>query len=139
MWKTNRDDSRLEREPEPEIGIGRRVRAVVPGFAAAALGLITVAALGSLGGCQSTKEAYADTFLAGRTITYDEYLELNTQGTVPVSVDDVIARLGKPASVHDRDGARRRLDYHAFSMTGELKRAEFHFDREERLTKKAMW
>ncbi len=128
MWNTKTRDSR----PREQADRGR-------GVSAAAVAVLGLASLVALAGCQSAKEAYADTFLAGRTITYDEYLELNVEGTPATTVEDVILSLGKPSSVHDRNGARRRLDYHAFSMTGELKRAEFHFDREERLTKKAMW
>ena len=85
------------------------------------------------------KEAYADTFLTGRTITYDEYLAMDSRSDPPPTVDDVISRLGPPMSISDRDGVRRKVEYHAFSVSGLLKTAEFHFDKEERLSAKTMW
>ena len=92
-----------------------------------------------LGGCTSVKKVYANTFLAGDTITYDQYLALDLHAEPAVTVDDVIDRLGTPADVFDRNGVRKRLDYHAFSLDDRLKRAEFHFDKNERLTNKSMW
>ena len=86
-------------------------------------------------GCRTVKEVYADTVLKGDTVTYEQYLAIEDG----VSADLLIARLGKPASVHDRDGKRRLIRYNAFSLTDELKRAEFHFSADEKLEKKELW
>ncbi len=106
--------------------------------ALSAVGLL-VAAVPLLGGCRSATEAYADVFLRGTTLTYEQYLSQDVNAVPPVTADALIAALGPPADVYDRDGARRRIDYNAFSLTGELKHAEFYFDREERLVKKELW
>jgi len=100
---------------------------------------VVLAAAPFLVGCQSAKETYAHTFLSGSTLTYDQYLSQDVDAVPPVTVDSLIDALGGPADVYDRDGIRRRVEYHAFSMTGDLKRAEFHFDRDEHLVKKELW
>jgi hypothetical protein len=98
-----------------------------------------VASASLLGGCQATKEVYADTFYKGTTLSYDQYLSQDVESVPPVTADSLIEALGDPADVYDRDGVRRRIEYNAFSMTGDLKRAEFHFDRDEKLVKKELW
>lgn len=90
-------------------------------------------------GCKTVKEAYADTILTGDTITYEQYLQFDVESETKYTVDMVIARLGKPARVSDRDGKRRKVTYHAFSMADELKTAEFFFDAGEVLIKKELW
>jgi len=103
-------------------------------------GLAAVLAVSPLlANCQGVKKVYADTLLSGTTLTYDQYLSQDVDAVPPVTVDSLIKALGSPADVYDRDGVRRRVEYHAFSMTGDLKRAEFHFDRDEKLTKKELW
>lgn len=102
------------------------------------VGAVLAAAV-PLVGCQSVKETYAHTFLSGATLSYDQYLSQDVDSVPPVTVDSLIDALGEPADVYDRDGIRRRVEYHAFSMTGDLKRAEFHFDRDEKLVKKELW
>jgi hypothetical protein len=93
------------------------------------------------GGCKTVKELYADTVLKGDTITYQQYLDIVSEGAESerTTADRLIARLGNPASVYDRNGKRRMIVYNAFSMTDELKKAEFHFDENERCTKKQLW
>lgn len=90
-------------------------------------------------GCKSVKEMYADVVLKGDTITYQQYLDMAIDGPDRVSADMLIAKLGKPASVKDRNGKRRLIYYNAFSLTDELKKAEFHFDEDEMLMKKELW
>jgi hypothetical protein len=107
-------------------------------MARCALGLL-LAATPLLAGCRTSKEAYAAVFYKGTTITYAEYLSQDVQAVPPVTVDSVIETFGAPRSVADRDGVRRELTYNAFSMTGDLKMAEFHFDRNEKLVKKELW
>ena len=107
-------------------------------MARCALGLL-LAATPLLAGCQSATKAYADVFLSGKTLTYDQYLSQDVHAVPQVTVDSLLETLGPPRSVADRDGVRRRVEYHAFSMTGDLKMAEFHFDVNERLVKKELW
>ena len=78
-------------------------------------------------------------FWSSDVITYDQYLAIDTEATPKLTVDDVMNQLGEPVSVHDRDGARRRIDYRAYSLNDELKRAHFQFDKSEKLEKKEMW
>lgn len=92
-----------------------------------------------LAGCRSAKEVYAAALLTGNTITYEQYLSIEQDRDPPPTVDEVVRALGKPAQVYDRNGKRLKVVYHAFSMTDQLKRAEFHFDGEERLMKKELW
>ena len=94
-----------------------------------------VAAAPLLSGCSTIREP----FLSGTVLTYDAYLSQDVNAVPPVTVDSLIETLGPPADVYDRDGVRRRVEYHSYSMTGDLKRAEFHFDRDEKLVKKELW
>jgi hypothetical protein len=107
-------------------------------MARCALGLL-LAATPLLAGCHTSKEAYAAVFYKGTTITYDQYLSQDVQAVPPVTVESLVETLGKPRAVADRDGVRRRIEYNAFSMTGDLKTAEFHFDANEKLIKKELW
>jgi hypothetical protein len=102
-----------------------------------ATGLLGVALLS--GGCRTVVEGWDAVFWTSDVITYDQYLAIDAEATPKPSVDDVIGQLGTPVSVHDRNGARVRIDYRAFSLNDELKRAEFHFDTNEKLMKKEMW
>lgn len=90
-------------------------------------------------GCKTVKEAYADAILQGETITYRQYLSMDQNSDDPPSADAVIARLGKPAAVHDVNGRRRKIVYNAFSLADELKKAEFYFNDKEILVKKELW
>ncbi len=108
-------------------------------MARCALGLLLAATPLLSGGCQAMTETYASVFYSGQTLTYDEYLSQDSHAVPQVTVDSLIETLGEPRSVFDRDGMRRRIEYHAFSMTGDLKIAEFHFDANERLIKKELW
>ncbi len=101
--------------------------------------LVGALALSLLAGCRAIQETYAGAVLRGDTISYDAYLTQDVRASPRPTAAQVIDALGTPATVFDRDGLRRRLDYHAFSLTGELKRAEFHFDKDERLIKKQLW
>ena len=107
-------------------------------IARSALGVV-LAAAPLLVGCQSVKEGYAAVFLSGATLSYDQYLSQDVDAMPPVTAQSLLDTLGEPADVYDRDGVRRRIEYHSFSMTGALKRAEFHFDRDEKLVKKELW
>jgi len=96
-------------------------------------------ALFGAGACRSVYETVDIMFMTSDIIEYDEYLAIDTQANPKLTVDDVMKRLGQPASIHDRDGARRRIDYRAFSTNDDLKRAHFQFDKNEKLEKKEMW
>ena len=107
-------------------------------MARCALGLV-LAASPLLVGCRTSKEAYAGVFLTGATLTYDQYLSQDVKAVPQVTVQSLVEALGKPRSVVDRDGLTRRVEYHTFSLNGDLKMAEFHFDVNERLVKKELW
>lgn len=96
-------------------------------------------ALGAAGGCRSMVEAWDSVFWTSQTITYDQYLAIDPEANPKPSADDVIAQLGEPMAIHDRNGAKIRIDYRAWSLNDELKRAEFHFNSNEKLLKKEMW
>ena len=91
------------------------------------------------GGCKSVTESWGDTVWTSDTITYDAYLAIDAQANPKPTADEVIAKLGEPLSVHDSNGAMRRVDYRAWSPDDELRRAQFHFDKNEKLVKKEMW
>jgi hypothetical protein len=97
------------------------------------------AVLLTAGGCRQMTDFWGWCCLSGDLIDYEQYLSIDQEANPKPSVDDVISRLGSPASVHDRDGARIRLDYHAYSLNDELKRAQFFFDKNEKLLKKELW
>ena len=120
----------------PRTGAAGVFGRVPRGWAVLAL---LVGALGVSTGCKSMKEVYADTLYIGETLTYDEYLSIDSDRVPPFSAAEVLGRLGKPSEVYDRDGLRRRIEYNAFSLNDELKRAEFHFDTNEELVKKELW
>lgn len=90
-------------------------------------------------GCRTMTEASVWAFRRGDLITYEQYQSIDPNANPKPSVDDVINALGSPNDMHDRDGARVRVDYLALSINDELKRAEFHFDKNERLLKKELW
>ncbi len=90
-------------------------------------------------GCRSVTEATVWAFRKGDLITYEQYMGIDAAANPKPSVDDVINTLGVPNDLHDRDGARVRVDYLCMALNDELKRAEFHFDKNERLLKKELW
>jgi hypothetical protein len=96
-------------------------------------------ALAGASGCRAMTDVYGAVFLKGDLIDYVQYQQIDPEANPKPSVDDVINRLGKPMEIHDRNGARMRLDYHAYGLDDSLKRAEFHFDKSEKLTKKELW
>jgi hypothetical protein len=75
----------------------------------------------------------------GSLLTYDEYLSIDTATTPTPTADTVLSKLGMPKSVHDRNGVRRRIDYHTYTLNGDMKTAEFSFDENEKLVKKELW
>ena len=106
----------------------------VPLLAAASLGLVVAGSAGC--GTMNTVRGW---FLHGDVISYDQYLAVDQNADPKPSVEDIMKSLGRPMQVHDRNGARVRLDYHAYGLDDSLKRAEFHFDKNEKLTKKELW
>ncbi|MCG3135019.1 MAG: hypothetical protein HMLKMBBP_02512 [Planctomycetes bacterium] len=102
---------------------------------AATLGLAAAA----LPGCRTMTETGVWMFRKGDLITYEQYLSIDANADPKPSVDDVINMLGKPNDMRDRDGARVRLDYLALTINDDLKRAEFRFDKNERLVTKELW
>jgi hypothetical protein len=95
--------------------------------------------LGAAPGCRTTTDIYGAIFLTGELIDYPQYQQIDPEANPKPTVDDVINTLGKPTAIHDRNGVRVRLDYHAYGLDDSLKRAEFHFDKSEKLTKKELW
>jgi hypothetical protein len=89
-------------------------------------------------GC-ATVQKVNELFLKGEVLTYEKYLSVDQAASPPPKADTVISTLGMPMAVHDRDGVRRRIDYHCYSLTGEMKIAEFQFDEHENLVKKELW
>jgi len=89
-------------------------------------------------GCSTTSSVRC-WFLTGRCLSYEQYLSLDQDASPPPTAATVLSTLGAPKSVHDRDGVRRRIDYYAYSLTGDLKIAEFTFDENEKLVKKELW
>lgn len=90
-------------------------------------------------GCRVMSDFYGWCCLSGDMVNYDQYQAIDADANPKPSVDDVINSLGKPMAVHDRNGARVRVDYHAYGLDDSMKRAEFHFDRNEKLVKKELW
>ncbi len=93
-------------------------------------------ALVALPGCETSPRCW---FLKGNCLTYDQYLTMDQSANPAPTADLVLKTFGKPMSVHDRDGIRRRIDYYSYSLTGDLKIAEFTFDENEKLVKKELW
>lgn len=91
--------------------------------------------LATLAGCTTVK----CWFVKGRCLSYEQYLSVDQDARPVPTVESVMTSLGKPAAVHDRDGATRQLDYYTYSLTGELKLAEFTFDESGNLVKKWLW
>lgn len=100
--------------------------------------LLLAGALGAAPGCASGSNPRC-WFLKGNCLTYDQYLSVDQSAVPTPTADYVLKTLGDPMSVRDRDGIRRRIDYHSYSLTGELKIAEFTFDENEKLVKKELW
>lgn len=90
-------------------------------------------------GCRVMTDVWGWCCLSGDVITYDQYRSIDPELNPKPTVDDVINTLGTPMAVHDRNGARVRVDYHAYGLDDSLKRAEFHFDKNEKLVKKELW
>jgi outer membrane protein assembly factor BamE (lipoprotein component of BamABCDE complex) len=78
-------------------------------------------------------------FVKGECLTYEQYLSIDQSANPAPTADQVLKTLGNPLAVRDRDGVRRRVDYYAFSLNGDLKIAEFTFDANEKLVKKELW
>ncbi len=93
----------------------------------------------ALTGCETTRDAYANVFLSGTVLTYEQYLSVDQDADPPVAAERVIEMLGDPREVRDVDGVKRMVSYWAYSFTGDLKRAEFHFDSMGKLMKKELW
>lgn len=106
---------------------------------AVASGLLALAAIvGTAPGC-SAGRAFSCMFMKGKCITYEQYLAIDQDASPTPTAESVLQTLGNPMAVHDRDGIRRSIDYHAYSLTGELKVAQFTFDENEKLVKKELW
>lgn len=99
---------------------------------------LAAAAAGGAAGC-GTMNTVRSWFLRGDVISYDQYLSIDAHAEPKPSVDDVINALGRPSSYQDKNGARVRLDYHAYGLDDTLRRAEFRFDKNERLIDKSLW
>jgi len=108
---------------------------VRPVLAALSLGLV----LAGSPGCRTMTDVYGSIFLSGAVIDYGEYQLIDPEANPKPTADDVINTLGKPMAIHDRNGARVRIDYHAYGLDDSMKRAQFHFDKSEKLVKKELW
>lgn len=95
-------------------------------------------ALAALPGCASGSNPRC-WFLKGNCLSYEQYLSMDQSANPVPTADVVLKTFGNPLSVRDRDGIRRRIDYYAYSLTGDLKIAEFTFDENEKLVKKELW
>jgi hypothetical protein len=109
-------------------------RAVVVASGLIALGFVLAAAPG----CAASR-AFQCMFFKGNCISYDQYLSVDQSAVPTPTAEAVLQSLGNPMAVHDRNGIRRSIDYHAYSLTGELKIAVFTFDDNEKLVKKELW
>jgi hypothetical protein len=109
-------------------------RAVVVASGLLALGFVLTAAPG----CAASR-AFQCMFMKGNCIAYDQYLSVDQNAVPTPTAESVLQSLGSPMAVHDRNGIRRSIDYHAYSLTGELKIAVFTFDDNEKLVKKELW
>ncbi len=97
-----------------------------------------VGVLGVLPGCETVHSVHG-WFLSGAVLTYQQYLSVDQAAVPAPNADSVIKTLGKPMEVHDRDGVIRAVDYHCYSLNGDLKLATFFFDENQKLVKKEMW
>jgi hypothetical protein len=109
-------------------------RAVVVASGLLALGAV----LGAAPGCSASR-AFSCLFMKGNCISYEQYLSVDQSSVPTPTAESVLQALGNPMAVHDRNGIRRSVDYHAYSLTGELKIAVFTFDDNEKLVKKELW
>jgi hypothetical protein len=104
-----------------------------------ASGLATLCGvLAAAPGCSSMSSARC-WFLKGACLTYEQYLAVDQTANPAPTADYVIKTLGAPLEVHDRDGVPRRVDYHCYSLNGDMKIAEFQFDENQKLVKKELW
>lgn len=102
--------------------------------------LFVVAALAGLAATLSTAPGCSmGAVFAGNVLSYEQYLSIDQDMKPTPTADTVLQALGMPKTVHDRNGVRRRIDYNAKSLTGDLKTAEFTFDENEKLVKKELW
>jgi hypothetical protein len=92
-------------------------------------------ALVALPGCSSVQ----CWFMKGACLTYEQYLSVDQSAVPAPTADFVMKTLGPPLAVHDRGGSVRRIDYHCYSITGEMKIAEFNFDENGKLVDKFLW
>lgn len=89
-------------------------------------------------GC-STMQSVQNAMLKGEVLTYDQYLSIDQSANPTPTAEMVMKMLGTPLTVHDENGVVRRIDYHAYSLNGDLKTAEFTFDENQKLVKKMLW
>ena len=111
-----------------------RIR-TVPVLAALSLGLV----LAGTTGCRAMTDVWGWCCITGELIDYGQYQAIDVDANPKPTVDDVINTLGKPNAIHDRNGVRVRVDYRAYGSDDSLRRAEFHFDKNEKLVKKELW
>jgi hypothetical protein len=90
------------------------------------------------GGCTSSP-LFPTMFLKGQILTYEQYLSVDQSATPAPTADMVLKKLGTPMEVRDRDGLIREIDYHAYSLNGDMKIATFFFDANQKLVKKDLW
>jgi hypothetical protein len=93
---------------------------------------------GVLPGC-STVQSVHHWFLKGTVLSYDDYLKLDQTAVPTPTVQTVMNAYGPPKAVHDRGGAIRKVEWHCYSLDGELKTAEFSFDENGKLLTKQLW
>jgi hypothetical protein len=107
--------------------------------------LVVVSCLATLGGalvvaggCTSSP-LFPTMFLKGTVLTYQQYLSVDQSASPSPTPKIVLAKLGTPMEVRDRDGLIREIDYHAYSLNGDMKIATFFFDANQKLVKKDLW
>ena len=87
----------------------------------------------------ASNPVFPSLFLKGTVLTYPQYLSIDQAATPAPTADMVLKSLGTPMEVRDRDGLIREIDYHAYSLNGDLKIATFFFDANQKLVKKDLW
>jgi hypothetical protein len=105
---------------------------------ALSLGLLLVSAA-LTGACCGGPPTTPCWMLKGECLTYEKYLSIDQSAVPTPTAESVMSALGTPMAVHDRNGKRRSIDYHAYSLTGDMKIATFTFDENEKLVKKELW